>query len=438
MLAAGDGLFDESHPFDSIVDGGEDRGCTRSVTFGVGDHGIVGGGVNVGEGFEEGFGVSAWESAGFLRGLMKIRSIGVAGIDLVGLAIASNDHGVGVFLAPDEGAEGSIDFDRQVIFAAVANLAGGHGAHGAVLEADDGGPVVIELTTGFEGFEDAADVGRFQLGHIASEIVSMGRDIAKATGCAALGGIGSPSGLFLIAVFEAGTEPALNVLSAEGLDFAEFPFGDHFAGLSYERIAGVVVGQGEDESFFGNNFLELFGLGEVKGHRFIADDVEAGFESGLGDFEVSVIGSGDRNEVDPFVGGELGFRGQHFLVGTVGTGGLNVVIGGGGFGAFRIAAESTGDEGGSIVQARGDGVDFSDEGTLSATDETHSQFTFQRTIDRHEEQTPKIWWVKEIVRGVDAAIWGLFSVGAAAICDPKPACFYHILGKLSFGDCDFR
>ncbi len=58
--------------------------------------------------------------------------------------------------------------------------------------------------------------------------------------------IRAPGGLFVAARFERSAEPVLQVLYLDDADGAERARGDHLAGMTHHRIAGVVVGQHED------------------------------------------------------------------------------------------------------------------------------------------------------------------------------------------------
>ena len=147
----------------------------------------------------------------------------------------------------------------------------------------------------------------------------MGTDVSEATGRSALGRVGSPGCLLLAILFEAAAKPTLDVGSPDRLDLSQFAGLDHLAGLAHQRVAGVVVGDGEDDLVLFDEGREFLSLGEIEGQRLVADDIEAGLDRRLGDLEVGVVRSGDRNEIDAFgfVEGEL--AGDHLLVGTVGS-----------------------------------------------------------------------------------------------------------------------
>ena len=76
------------------------------------------------------------------------------------------------------------------------------------------------------------------------------------------------------------------------------PLVDHLAGLPHQRVARVVVGQGEHDFGLINDLGQLFGLRQVKCHRFVAHHVEARFDSCLGDFKVRMVGGGHADKID--------------------------------------------------------------------------------------------------------------------------------------------
>jgi hypothetical protein len=77
------------------------------------------------------------------------------------------------------------------------------------------------------------------------------------------------------------------------------------------------VRHGEDEVSLLDQPHQLFGLGEVVGHRLVADDVKTGVEKSLGDREVGDIGSDDADEIDTSVGRKFRFRRRHRLVSRI-------------------------------------------------------------------------------------------------------------------------
>src|SRR6185503_19955198 len=211
-FAAGDGLLDEVHPFHAVVDVGVDGvRLLERLSFGPLDHGVVGSAVDVGEGFEEGFGVAAGEAAGPFAGVVHEGGVGIPREHPVGLAVGPDDHHVRLLLPPGEGPLGAVDFNEQVVFAAVADLRGGDRAESHVFELDDRGAVVVERAAGLEGLEVAANLVGEEAGHVAGQVVSVRGDVAEAAGRPALGRVGPPRGLLLVGELQPRPEPALDV-----------------------------------------------------------------------------------------------------------------------------------------------------------------------------------------------------------------------------------
>src|SRR5687767_3516747 len=92
LFAGGDGLLDEVHAFDAVVDVGIDRvDLLEGFAFGALDHGVVGAAVDVAEGFEVALGVAARDARDGGGGSAEIGSAG-AGVDLCWLAIRADEH----------------------------------------------------------------------------------------------------------------------------------------------------------------------------------------------------------------------------------------------------------------------------------------------------------------------------------------------------------
>ena len=165
----------------------------------------------------------------------------------------------------------------------------------------------------------------------------MRADVAEAAGGTALCRIGSPGRLFLTLALEPRPQPALDVFGADRLDLAQFTGEHHLAGLSHERVAGVVVGDGEDDIRLLDDGRQILRFLQRERERLVAYTMEAGLDGGLGHRKVHVVGGGDRDEVDPLVGGEGPLPVEHLLVGAVGAGEVDVVIGGAGLGPLGVA-----------------------------------------------------------------------------------------------------
>ena len=180
----------------------------------------------------------------------------------------------------------------------------------------------------------------------------------------------------------------MNVVRAEGVDLAQVALQHHFSGLPHHRVAGVVVRDGEHHARLVDRVGQLLGLGQVEGHRLVANDVEAGFDRRLGDFKMGVVRRGDREKVDPLVGRQLGFAFDQFLVGAVRPFGRNVVVSGRRFCLFRVARQRPCHQGGAIVENRGGCMHAADKGALPAADEGLAKFTVEGSVGCHGVKTP--------------------------------------------------
>ena len=126
-----------------------------------------------------------------------------------------------------------------------------------------------------------------------------------------------PVRLLLAFRFELGGEPTLGILDDDLPDPAELAAADPVAGLLDHRVAGVVVGQAEDETGLFDEFDQGFRLGRRLRHRLVAHHVEARFERRHSDREVHVVRGDDGDEVHPLGRVEGGLARHHLLVGAV-------------------------------------------------------------------------------------------------------------------------
>src|SRR5690606_30974069 len=168
--------------------------------------------------------------------------------------------------------------------------------------------------------------------------------------------------------------PALGILDDDLADFAELAGAHEFTRLLDHDVAGVVVGEGEDASGLGDDFLQGAGFLEVESDGFVADDVEAFFEEELGGRKVLVVGRDDDDEVEAIGGGAGGLGGGHLGVGTVNAGRVEEEVGAGGPGTFGVGGKGAGDEFGLAVHLNGDAVDGTDEGAAPAADHAVAEF----------------------------------------------------------------
>lgn len=383
MGATGDALLNEVHPFHSVehigVDGVEtfERLSCRSF-----HHVVIREPVNVGERFEERFWMATWQSAGGFSRRVHMGSVGISRVDRMWLAVTAERHFIRVFLSPGEGSLRTIDFDEQIVLAAVRNLAGGYRANSAVFEANDRVAIVVQLPAFLERFQVARHFDRQQSGHISSQIVRVSSDIAEASGGSRFRGVCSPRRLFLVGRFETGSQPALNVIRTDCLDLAEFSTQNHFASLSHQGVPRVIVRDGEDGTGLFDQLGEFFGLSQIERHRLVTNDVEARIESRFGRCEVSVIGGGNRHEINSFIRRQCGFFFTQLVKRAVRAVTGDIVRRCRRFGFRRIGRQGTRHQDRPVVQDGSGRMDATDKRALSATHQRHPQFAVQRTVCR--------------------------------------------------------
>ena len=208
----------------------------------------------------------------------------------------------------------------------------------------------------------------------------MGGDVPERPGRAALGRVGPPAGLLLVGLLQRVPQPALDVVAADRLDLAQLPAQAHLPGLPDQRVAGVVVHQGEHAGGVLDDLHQPFGLVVVERHRLVADDVEPGLEHRPGDLEVRVVRRGDGDEVDPLRLRQRGFLLHQFVNAGVRAVVRDRVAGGGLLRPLRVRGEGPGDDLRPVVQHRGGGVDPADERPGPAAHQGHPQLAVQGAV----------------------------------------------------------
>ena len=375
---AGHALLDEIHPVHAVghvrIHGVELR---ERLPGGPAGHVVVGTAVDVRERLEERLGVARGQPARGPPQVVHVRSVRVPRVQRMRMTIAAHHHDVRLFLPPAERPLRAIDLDEQVILPPVRDLAGGHCSQGPSLEADHGVAVVVESAAGLEHLQVRRDPIGQQPGHIAGQVVGVGGDVAEAASTSRLGRIGPPGGLLLPLRLQPASEPALNIERPHRLNLAQLSRLDHLPGLADQRVAGVVVRHGEDRAALLDQFVKLFGLGQVEGEWLVADDIKPGFQCRLGNGEVSVVRGRDGHEVDPLVGGEGPLLRQQLINRPVGPGERDVVVGSRRLGLFGARRERPGDQAGPIVEDRRGDVDPPDERSEASADQSHPQLAIQ-------------------------------------------------------------
>lgn len=116
-------------------------------------HCIEGGAVDVCKSLEEGFRVSAGETACSTTTGIHVRCVWIPCVESMWLSILTNDHYIGFFLSPRERRLGPVDLDRKVVLASMADLARSHGSQCPILVFDYRGTVIIQFAPGSNAFK---------------------------------------------------------------------------------------------------------------------------------------------------------------------------------------------------------------------------------------------------------------------------------------------
>ena len=210
----------------------------------------------------------------------------------------------------------------------------------------------------------AESSGELEPGHVVGEVIGVGADVAERPAGARALRIGAPLGLLVAALLGRPGQPVLRIFDLHQPKDAEIAALDHLAHPAHQRIAGVIVGEGEEAARLLDRRLHPLGFGERHRQRLVADDVDARLQEGDGRPGVHVVGGDDRNRLDPVR--PLGLRLRHALVVVVDAVGRKSK----GFARparlLRRRRQRAGDQFVLVVDARGDAVHRADEGALAA------------------------------------------------------------------------
>ena len=145
----------------------------------------------------------------------------------------------------------------------------------------------------------------------------MRSNVAYGPGYAGLLGVGSPLGLLGASLLDLAREPPLLVLDDDFAYLPEVPLSDHVRGLPDHRVAGVLVGDSEDDAALLDDADEVLGLLRVVDHRLVAHHVEAGLGEGARHRIVHVVRRDHAHEVDALLFWESELSFEHLLPGAV-------------------------------------------------------------------------------------------------------------------------
>ena len=107
---------------------------------------------------------------------------------------------------------------------------------------------------------------------------------------------------------------------------------------------------------------------------------EAAFEREFGRRKVHVVRRDDGDEVHALFRGQGLLSRDHFLEGAVAAVGREKEVRAGVAGALRVAGESAADEFDLAVDIGGDATHCADEGTASAADHAHANFSAHKVV----------------------------------------------------------
>ena len=136
--------------------------------------------------------------------------------------------------------------------------------------------------------------------------------------------------------------------------------------------------EGEELAGFLQRLLQFGRLFRGVGHGLFAENVEAGLQEGVGDWEVHLVGRHDGDEINPFVRGQGELAFHHVFIGWI-----NAALGD--EQAFRhflrlfiVRSEHAGDQFDVTAKSCRTSVDFTNKSSCAAADHTHSDFLLHR------------------------------------------------------------
>ena len=172
-----------------------------------------------------------------------------------------------------------------------------HSAAHASVVAQQQMRVVVEPAAGHERRELGAQARRCSAGDEAGQLIGMRADIAQRSARAGARGIGLPLGATVARGFLRRGEPFLKVLHLHQPQRAQLARLSHGARQPDLRIGAVIVRQGEQPAGAGDGIGKVDRIGPCRGHRLVADDMEARFQAGPGRRVMEMIGRDDRDHV---------------------------------------------------------------------------------------------------------------------------------------------
>ncbi len=144
----------------------------------------------------------------------------------------------------------------------------------------------------------------------------MSADVSQRTRRPALCGISAPDSLLLTGLFQRRRQPVLRIFDMDYANRPQLALGHHLASLPHQGIAGVVVSHGKEKAGTAHSLGKVESVVKSGGQRFVANNVDAGFEKCLGGSVVQMVWRHDGDGVNALF--SLRLRRSHFRKTAVG------------------------------------------------------------------------------------------------------------------------
>ena len=150
------------------------------------------------------------------------------------------------------------------------------------LEAQHDRRVVLEFAERHEGLDVGGELLDLESGDEADEMIGMRADIGDDAARPCVLGIGAP-GLLDALLFERHRQPAERELGLHDSQTSDRALGDEHARMTHHRVAGIIVGDGEQAIGFRRPLNEIASVFEPGSERLVADHMNAAIEECGGD-----------------------------------------------------------------------------------------------------------------------------------------------------------
>src|SRR6202047_2857533 len=205
------------------------------------------------------------------------------------LAQRGKPQAVWIFLPPFEARFFSVDPQAQIVLVSSRDLAGPEHTASAFRKTQHDLNVVVEAAAGHEGMKLGSQLPAIEAGHKTGKIESVSADVSQRTRRPALCGIRPPDSLLLTGLFQRRRQPSLRIFDMDQTNRPQLALGHHLASLPHQGIAGVVVSHGKEKAGTAHSLGKVESVVKRGGQRFVANNVDAGFEKCLGGSVVQMV-----------------------------------------------------------------------------------------------------------------------------------------------------